>query len=55
VHEGFIIHFIITWGRARSLLDFHEEAGCAGRGGVLSRIVIINHGPQVGLCENDIN
>lgn len=46
--------YIITWGAARSLLDFHQEAGRAGRDGVLSHIVIIFHGQQVGPCEKEV-
>jgi len=45
---------IITWGAARSLLYFHQEAGHAGRHGVLSHIVIIFHGQQVGPCEKEV-
>ena len=48
------IRFIITWGAARSLLDFHQEAGRAGRDGILSHIVILYHGQQIGPCENEI-
>ena len=48
------IHYIISWGAARSLLDFHQEAGRAGTDGVLSHVVIIYHGEQVGPCEKEV-
>ena len=48
------ICYIITWGVGRSLLDFHQEAGHAGRDGVLSHIVIIYHGQQVVPCEKEV-
>lgn len=48
------IRYIISWGAARSLLDFHQEAGRAGRDGVLSHVVIIYHGQQVGPCEKEV-
>ena len=35
------IRYIFTWGAARSLLDFHQEAGRAGRDGVQSRVVVL--------------
>ena len=40
--------YIISWGAARSSLDFPQEAGPAGRDGVLY------HGQQVGPCEKEV-
>jgi len=48
------IRYIISWGAARSLLDFHQEAGHAGRNGVLSHIVVLYNGQQVGPCEKEV-
>ncbi|XP_015760430.1 PREDICTED: ATP-dependent DNA helicase Q1-like [Acropora digitifera] len=48
------IRYIITWGAARSLLDFHQEAGCAGRDGVQSHVVVLYHGQQVRPCEKEV-
>ena len=48
------IRYIITWGAARSLLDFHQEAGLAGRDGVQSHIVVLYHGQQIGPCEKEV-
>ncbi|XP_015760050.1 PREDICTED: Bloom syndrome protein homolog [Acropora digitifera] len=47
------IRYIITWGVARSLLDFHQEAGHAGRDGLQSHVVVLYHGQQVGPCEKE--
>ena len=43
------IRYIITWGAARSLLDFHQEAD-----GVQSHVVVLYHGQQVGPCEKEV-
>ena len=48
------IRYIITWGAARSSLDFHQEAGRAGRDGVQSHVVVLYHGQQVGPCEKEV-
>lgn len=48
------IRYIITWGAARSLLDFHQEVGSAGRDGVQSHVVVLYHGQQVGPCEKEV-
>lgn len=48
------IRYIITWGAARSLLDFHQEAGRAKRDGVQSHVVVLYHGQQVEPCEKEV-
>lgn len=48
------IRYIISWGATRSLLDFHQEAGHAGRDGVLSHIGVLYNGQQVGPCEKEV-
>lgn len=48
------IRYIITWGAARSLLDFHQETGRPGRDGVQSHVVVLYHGQQVGPCKKEV-
>ena len=48
------IRYVINWGPARTLLDFHQQAGRAGRDGEQSHVMIIYHGQQVSNCENDV-
>jgi hypothetical protein len=48
------IRYIINWGPTRTLLDFHQEAGRAGRDGNLSHVIVIYHGHQLSQCENDV-
>lgn len=48
------VRYIISWGAARSLLEFHQEAGRAGRDGVLSHVVVLYHGQQIGPCEKEV-
>ena len=48
------IRYIINWGPARTLLDFHQQAGRAGRDGEQSHVIIIYHGQQVSNCEDDV-
>ena len=48
------IRYIINWGPPRTLLDFHQEAGRAGRDGESSHVTIVYHGNQLANCEDDI-
>jgi len=48
------IRYVVNWGPPRSLLDFHQEAGRAGRDNVASHIFIIYHGQQLSQCEEAI-
>ena len=48
------IRYIINWGPARTLLDFHQEAGRVGRDGSLSHVIVIYHGHQLIHCEDDV-
>ncbi|CAB4020860.1 Hypothetical predicted protein [Paramuricea clavata] len=48
------IRYTINWGPTRTILDFHQEAGRAGRDGNLSHVIVIYHGHQLSQCENDV-
>lgn len=45
---------VVNWGPARNLLDHHQEAGRAGRGGVTSDFVVVFHGQKLSQCEDDV-
>lgn len=42
------------YGPARSLLDFHQEAGRAGRDGLSSDILLYFYGQKLAHCEEDV-
>lgn len=46
--------YIINFGRARTILDQHQQAGRAGRDGKLAHVIVIYHGQQVGPCEKEV-
>ena len=48
------IRYVINWGPARNILDQHQEAGRAGRDGMPSHNIIIYHGNQLSLCEEQV-
>ena len=48
------IRYVINWGPARSLLDYHQQAGRAGRDGKQSQSITIYHGHQTSQCEDDV-
>jgi hypothetical protein len=48
------IHYIINWGPPRTLLDYHQEIGRAGRDGKQSDALIIFYGQQLSHCEDDV-
>ena len=48
------IRYVIMWGPPRSLLDFHQEAGRAGRDGLPADIVTYLYGQQLTHCEDDM-
>ena len=48
------IRYIIIWGAARSILDLHQEAGRAGRDGLLSHVIVLYHGQQIGPSEQEV-
>lgn len=48
------VRCVIMYGPARSLLDFHQEAGRAGRDGLSSDILLYFYGQKLAHCEEDV-
>lgn len=48
------IKYVIHWGPARNLLDYHQESGHGGRDGKLTHILTIYHAQQLAFCEEDV-
>ena len=48
------VKYVVNWGPARTLLDYHQEAGRAGRDGSPAHSIIIYHGNQTAQCEVDV-
>ncbi len=48
------IQYVINWGPPRTLLDYHQEIGRAGRDGKQSDALIIYYGQQVIHCEDEV-
>jgi superfamily II DNA helicase RecQ len=48
------VRYIINWGPPRTLIDYHQEAGRAGRDGEPAHSIIIYHGNQTTHCEDDV-
>ena len=48
------IRYIINWGPPRSLLDYHQEVGRAGRDGNQSHAITYFYGQQLAHCEDDV-
>ena len=48
------VRYIIHWGPARNLLDYHQESGRGGRDGKPTHILSIYHGQQLAFCEEDV-
>ena len=48
------VRYVIMYGPARSLLDFHQEAGRAGRDGLSSDILLYFYGQKLADCEEDV-
>ena len=46
--------YVIMYGPARSLLDFHQEAGRAGRDGLSLDILLYFYGQKLAHCEEDV-
>ncbi|XP_015759772.1 PREDICTED: ATP-dependent DNA helicase RecQ-like isoform X2 [Acropora digitifera] len=38
------VRYVVHWGPARNLLDYHHQSGRAGRDGLSSYVVVIYHG-----------
>lgn len=48
------VRYIVNFGPARSLLDFHQQAGRAGRDGLPSDIILYFYGQQLSHCDDDV-
>ena len=42
---------VIMYGPPRTILDFHQEAGCAGRDGLPAEVLLYYHGQQSTLFK----
>ena len=47
------VRYIIHWGPARNLLDYHQELGRGGRDGKPTHILSVYHGQLLPFCEGD--
>ena len=48
------VRYIVHFGPARTLLDFHQQAGRAGRDGDPSDVIVFFYGQQLSHCEDDV-
>ena len=48
------VRCIVHFGPARTLLDFHQQAGRAGRDGNPSDVIVVFYGQQLSHCEDDV-
>ena len=48
------VRYIVNFGPARSFLDFHQQAGRAGRDGNRSDVVVYYYGQQLSHCDEDV-
>ena len=48
------IRFIVMWGPPHNILDFHQEAGRAGRDNQMSDVILYYYGLQIVHCEDDM-
>ncbi|XP_078364092.1 uncharacterized protein LOC144648389 [Oculina patagonica] len=49
------VRYVVLFGPSRSLLDFHQEAGRAGRDSLPSDIVLYYYGQQLAHVEYDVH
>lgn len=48
------IRYVVLWGPPRTVLDFHQEVGRAGRDGLMSNAILYYYGQQVAHCDDDV-
>jgi len=48
------VRYVVMYGPPRSILDFHQEAGRAGRDGTNSYVILSYYGQQITHCEDDM-
>ena len=48
------VKYVVNWGPARALLDYHHQAGRAGRDRSPAHSIIIYRGNQTAHCEVDV-
>ena len=48
------VRYVIHWGPARNLLDYHQESGRGARDGKQIQVLTIYYGQQVSFCEQDV-
>lgn len=48
------VRYIIHWGPARNMLDYHEESGRGGSDNKPTQVLTIYYGQQISLCEDDV-
>ena len=49
------VQYIVNFGPARSLLDFHQQAGRAERDGKPSDVILYFYGQQLAHCDEDVH
>ena len=48
------VRYIVHWGPARNMLDYHQESGRAGRDNMPANVIVIYHGQQLSFSEDDV-
>ena len=46
------IRYVVMWGPQRSILDFHQQSGRAGRDNLPSDVVLYYYGQQIVHCDD---
>ena len=48
------VRYVVLCGPARTLLDYHQEAGRAGRDGQPANVILYFYGQQLSHCDEDV-